>query len=981
MYRESRKEMQQLLESIGKISQATSDKSQIHFESHVFLDGAIKGDEMTDYALQLVSLLKDALNIDNLLTCTKTATPYGLKLGWKLPGPSEMTFTIHMKDPKKVKKKKRWSQIMYMSYVLDFLSKQHVDREGNPTVSESDCYILTTDADVKFTPESVEALLDLMKRDSSVGAVCARTYPLGEGPLVWYQKFEYAIGHWFQKAAEHVLGSVLCAPGCFSVYRCSAIKDIVPTYASSVERAFDFLIKDMGEDRWLCTLMVQSGWRIEYCAASENETYCPEEFEEFYKQRRRWIASTLANIISLIKEWNLIRLLNHRVSYLFCIYQIFLLTSTFIGPSTVIIIVAGGLNYAWNFDVVWAVVLQIAVCVIYALICLFKNERWQMQSGKIITFLYAVVMTAVVVGIAEQVAEDMIGFNDKVKVETKDNKTVTVEPTVVPGAISDDFPVSFVTLYLGLLIAIFLVTGAFHPSEFTCLLNGITYLLCLPSGYLVLNIYSVVNITDRSWGTREEKEHNTVKKDKPWYDDMETVMRKIFFCFDKKETSTKETITEKSTYLPRVPRRNSQNEDSSPQNFSKTVGPGFRFDGNVPVQSLRRDQGRSQDKDERLHQLEEKEDIEYEVEEIESEEEFDEDNPLPVETWLPKGMKEYKSLFMDKGYENTNFLGMLTEKDLKRIGIEKVAHRQKLYRKIQDIPEFKIPIDVPKDVSSWLHMIGLEEYKHNFNRNQIKTVKDMVALKSFTEKEIKEDLKITKPGHIKRLLDAIDCLRNPTPEERIITEIKEQIGRAYQHDLRSVNQEEYKFWADLIEACLAPSADVFGFEQILKTKLETLRNEWLMVSGIVNCLWIVIIMTLSSSIDLQVAGTNPLSLVFLIVFGFLFVLQFLCMLVHRFTTLSHFIARAPYKFGQNYRTSVAFLSRDLDPDEEHLAREARSLEPKFLERIKKTKIGKRKRSIDRHGNHDNTSENTLLLPNHLNEVHQGHQNTSPYETV
>ena len=31
-----------------------------------------------------------------------------------------------------VKKKKRWSQIMYMSYVLDFLSKQHVDKDGNP---------------------------------------------------------------------------------------------------------------------------------------------------------------------------------------------------------------------------------------------------------------------------------------------------------------------------------------------------------------------------------------------------------------------------------------------------------------------------------------------------------------------------------------------------------------------------------------------------------------------------------------------------------------------------------------------------------------------------------------------------------------------------------------------------------------------------------------------------------------------------------
>jgi chitin synthase len=65
--------------------------------------------------------------------------------------------------------------------------------------TDEESYILTTDADVRFTPDSVEALLDLMTRDRSVGAVCARTHPLGSGPLVWYQVFEYAIGHWFQK--------------------------------------------------------------------------------------------------------------------------------------------------------------------------------------------------------------------------------------------------------------------------------------------------------------------------------------------------------------------------------------------------------------------------------------------------------------------------------------------------------------------------------------------------------------------------------------------------------------------------------------------------------------------------------------------------------------------------------------------------------------------------------------------------------------
>ncbi|XP_078327735.1 uncharacterized protein LOC144623227 [Crassostrea virginica] len=157
----------------------------------------------------------------------------------------------------------------------------------------------------------------------------------------------------------------------------------------------------------------------------------------------------------------------------------------------------------------------------------------------------------------------------------------------------------------------------------------------------------------------------------------------------------------------------------------------------------------------------------------------------------------------------------------------------------------------------------------------------MEALKSITEKEIRDHLHITKPGHIQRMMDAIECLRNPTKEERETAEMKEEISQAFKHNLRSVNQKEHKFWKDLLHACLEPDLDAFGFEEILK------------------------------------------GLFFLIVFGFLFVLQFLCMLVNRFTTLSHFIGRAPYRFRQSYRTSISFLLRHLDPDEEHLLTEAR----------------------------------------------------------
>ena len=54
--------------------------------------------------------------------------------------------------------------------------------------------------------------------------------------------------------------------------------------------------------------------------------------------------------------------------------------------------------------------------------------------------------------------------------------------------------------------------------------------------------------------------------------------------------------------------------------------------------------------------------------------------------------------------------------------------------------------NVGGDPNTWLETVGLAEYKSNFRRNHIKTVRDMEALKSFTEKEIREDLHITKPG-------------------------------------------------------------------------------------------------------------------------------------------------------------------------------------------------------------------------------------------
>ena len=90
----------------------------------------------------------------------------------------------------------------------------------------------------------------------------------------------------------------MCSPGCFSLFRGSALMDdhVLRTYCTKSLEARHYVQYDqgwgkhcktqqiyrtesfLGEDRWLCTLLLQEGYRVEYCAASDALTYAPESF-------------------------------------------------------------------------------------------------------------------------------------------------------------------------------------------------------------------------------------------------------------------------------------------------------------------------------------------------------------------------------------------------------------------------------------------------------------------------------------------------------------------------------------------------------------------------------------------------------------------------------------------------------------------------------------------------------------------------------
>ncbi|XP_072000201.1 chitin synthase chs-1-like [Engystomops pustulosus] len=325
-------------------------------------------------------------------------------------------------------------------------------------------------------------LVDRLRMYPGVGAACGRIHPTGMGPMVWYQKFEYAVGHWLQKSSEHIFGCVLCSPGCFSLFRASALMDdnVLKTYSKRATSAMEYVQYDQGEDRWLCTLLLQQGWRVEYNAASDAYTNAPQVFDEFYNQRRRWSPSTMANTLDLLHSGRQTSKKNPSISYLYVLYQIFSMASSIISPATVCLMIAGSLSFLFQWDSNGCIVLAILPPALYTAVCYIAKPSTQIKIAVCLSICYAFLMLATILTI----------IGDIVKQGT------IMTPTGL-------FLISMSTIYI--------LTALLHPQEFYLLIYGLVYTLCVPSGYLILTIYSLVNMHIVSWGTRE----TVAPKDKP----------------------------------------------------------------------------------------------------------------------------------------------------------------------------------------------------------------------------------------------------------------------------------------------------------------------------------------------------------------------------------------------------------------------------------------------------------------------------------
>lgn len=265
----------------------------------------------------------------------------------------------------------------------------------NPTFYE---FMLQIDADTVVAPDSATRMVAAFLRDTRLIGLCGETSLSNAKAsfITMMQVYEYYISHNLTKAFESLFGSVTCLPGCFTMYRIRAAetgkplfvsKDIIEDYSDiRVDTLHMKNLLHLGEDRFLTTLLLKhhSKYKTKYLFHAHAWTIAPDSWAVFMSQRRRWINSTVHNLIELIPLQQLCG---------FCCFSmrfvVFLdLLSTIVAPVTVAYIVYLIVLVATASSVIplMAFVLLGVVYGLQALIFILRR-KWEMIGWMIVYIL------------------------------------------------------------------------------------------------------------------------------------------------------------------------------------------------------------------------------------------------------------------------------------------------------------------------------------------------------------------------------------------------------------------------------------------------------------------------------------------------------------------------------------------------------------------------------------------------------------------
>lgn len=441
--------------------------------------------------------------------CSREARPtaYGWRHEEKNFAGGEASLFVHYKNPSKVRKRKRWSQVLYLFILQERLRDKRFLPPGfyrNRLDAHQHVYVMMTDGDVVFVDQTVKMMLDVARANPALAGVCARLKPEGSGLVAFVQQFEYAVAHWLLKTTESVLGSVLCASSCCSLFRFCALESVWDNFSVEATTAHEYQCLEQGEDRRLCTSLLKAGWGFKYCAGAVAKTFCPTSMDVYAIQRRRWMTSTDANTLALLQARGELLRKSEFINGGFMLYIFFGYVSSMLTPSSTMLILLGGWQIAFNSAAFfWPVCFGIFVPVGYGLFCM-----WAAPKGSV--FLRRGQTAADRAAMLRDGQYGMLAFkNGREEIQLRAFAFLSAGYAIATGLAAIGIAAQIYSawnspssIFLQFLIFIMLTTAALH-GELRVLMSGILYFFNMVGQNVLLPMFVYANADVLDWGVRD----------------------------------------------------------------------------------------------------------------------------------------------------------------------------------------------------------------------------------------------------------------------------------------------------------------------------------------------------------------------------------------------------------------------------------------------------------------------------------------------
>lgn len=165
-------------------------------------------------------------------------------------------------------------------------------KEGNGEV------FITIDSDSIVESDTVRNLVSPFVVDENCGAVAGNVKVLNKKQAIIPKMLNvsFVFSFEFIRAAQSMLGFVLCTPGALSAYRKEAVMNVLDRW---INQKFAGEIATIGEDRAMTNMILEQSYNVLFQKNANVLTNTPTRFENLHKMFTRWARSNVRETLMM----------------------------------------------------------------------------------------------------------------------------------------------------------------------------------------------------------------------------------------------------------------------------------------------------------------------------------------------------------------------------------------------------------------------------------------------------------------------------------------------------------------------------------------------------------------------------------------------------------------------------------------------------------------------------------------------------------